>query len=130
MSLIKKLFLSTAFISLLVPHAFADSSVFFDQGNGAYGYSYNSHGMKPARDLALYYCKKSGGKNCKEFLTSGKRGYGAVAYADTKTGKHVIGVVLSASTQEKASKEAIEKCKKAGGIDPKIDGTFRDTYLF
>jgi hypothetical protein len=127
MVLNKKFFLSVAAISIFSSQAaFADSSVYFDDQTGTYGYYYGAKSVKIASEKALFFCKDYGGKNCKELIKTAQKGYGAIAEGKTKKGSPVIGAVLGYPTQAQANKAAIGYCNGSGGLNAKVTQKFYD----
>jgi hypothetical protein len=78
-----------------------------------------------AEQRALAKCSANGG-NCRIIASTEKLGYGAVAVGKGATGGSILGVAIAKSSREEAATLALEHCRAAGGINPRVIVQFRD----
>jgi hypothetical protein len=77
--------------------------------------------VKEAKRRALRMCVRNGGINPRIFVSSDWVGECAVAIGHNRSGKgSIIGVALGRRSATEAQARAVEECRKAGGVDPKI----------
>jgi hypothetical protein len=79
---------------------------------------------KDAEEHVLDLCRRRGVANAKLIGSTDVVGYGAIAIARRGSGS-VIGVSLGRPSAVDAENRAIEKCLKAGGINPKVRWGFK-----
>lgn len=72
----------------------------------------------------LVFCRLKGGVDPKLIDSTDAVGYGAIAAARRGSGS-IIGVSLGRSSPADAENRAIEKCLKAGGVNPKVRWGFK-----
>jgi hypothetical protein len=101
----------------------ADSAVAWD-GHGHLGAS-AGYPLQEAKQRALKRCHRNGGVNPRILAATEIVGDGAIAVARGAAGGSVIGVALGCSSPGDAENTAIQKCLKAGGVNPKIICGFR-----
>jgi hypothetical protein len=107
-------------ISIQSPEA--GSAVAWD-GHGHLGAS-AGYPLKEAKQRALERCLRNGGINPRIVGATDAIGYGAIAVARRGTGS-VIGISLGRPSPADAENRAIEKCLKAGGVNPKVRWGFK-----
>jgi hypothetical protein len=74
---------------------------------------------------AIEGCNLEGGINPRIVLSTGKPGYFAIA--DSKEGeRRIIGWAGPLPNPAAAAKEAIENCRKRGGVDPRLHSQWAD----
>jgi hypothetical protein len=100
----------------------AGSAVAWD-GQGHLGAA-AGYPLKEAKQRALERCRRNGGINPRIVGATEGIGYGAIAVARRGTGS-VIGISLGRPSPADAENRAIEKCLRAGGINPKIRWGFK-----
>jgi hypothetical protein len=100
----------------------ADSAVAWD-GRGHFGAA-AGYPLNEAQQRAIERCRRNGGINPRIVGATETIGYGAIAVARRGTGS-VIGISLGRPSPADAENRAIEKCLKAGGINPKIRWGFK-----
>src|SRR3984957_11090632 len=100
----------------------AGSAVAWDH----HGHMYYTYGEPPkkAEEHVLDLCRRKGGLDAKLIGSTDVVGYGAIAVARRGSGS-VIGISLGRPSPADAESRAIEKCLKAGGIDPKVRWGFK-----
>ena len=81
--------------------------------------------LQEAKQRALQRCRRNGGVNPWIIGATEAVGDGVVVVARGRSGGSVIGVTLGRPSPADAENRAIEKCLKAGGINPKIMWGFR-----
>jgi hypothetical protein len=111
------------FATILIQSTKAGSAVAWD-GHGHLGAS-AGYPLSEAKQRALQRCRRNGGINPRIIGATEAIGDGAVAVARRGSGGSVIGVTLGRPSPEDAQNRAVEKCLKAGGINPKIICGFR-----
>jgi Domain of unknown function (DUF4189) len=108
---------------ILVESVRAGSAVAWD-GHGHLGAS-AGYPIQEAKQRALKRCFRNGGVNPRILGATDAIGDGAIAVARGPAGGSVIGVTLGRPSPADAENRAIEKCLKAGGVNPKIICGFR-----
>jgi hypothetical protein len=116
------LFVLLGLAGSMMHNANAGSAVAWD-GNGHLGAS-AGYPLEEARHLALERCRRNGGINPRILAATDVAGDGAIAIARRGSGS-VIGVSLGRPSAVDAENRAIEKCLKAGGINPKVRWGFK-----
>ena len=111
-----------ALLALVTQTASAGSAVAWD-GYGHLGAS-AGYPVREAKQRALRRCRRDGGVNPWIVGSTDVVGDGAIAVARRGSG-FVIGISLGRPSPADAENRAIEKCLKAGGIDPKVRWGFR-----
>jgi hypothetical protein len=111
------------FAFLLTQSTRAGSAVAWD-GHGHLGAS-AGYPVREAKQRALKRCLRNGGVNPRILGATETIGDGAIAVARGPAGGSVIGVTLGRPSPADAENRAVEKCLKAGGINPKIICGFR-----
>ena len=82
--------------------------------------------IKEAKRRALKMCVRNGGVAPKILAATDVVGEGAIAVASRGKGSGwLIAVSLGRRSAVDAQARAIEQCRKAGGIDPKVRWGFR-----
>jgi hypothetical protein len=99
----------------------AGSAVAWDQ-RGHMFYTFGES-RKKAEEHVLNLCLKNR-SNAKLIGSTDVVGYGAIAVARRGTGS-VIGISLGRPSPADAENRAIEKCLKAGGVNPKVRWGFK-----
>jgi hypothetical protein len=99
----------------------AGSAVAWDQ-HGHMFYTYGESRNK-AEEHVLYLCRKAR-SNAKLIGSTDVIGYGAIAVARRGTGS-IIGISLGRPSPADAENRAIEKCLRAGGVNPKVRWGFK-----
>jgi len=100
----------------------AGSAVAWD-GHGHLAYSYG-RSMEVEEQRVLDLGRPRYGPSLRILAATDVPGYGAIATA--RVGTHwVYGVVLGRPTKVEAEQMAIQRCLKAGGVNPKIKSEFR-----
>ena len=107
---------------LVALSAKAGSAVSTD-GHGHLVYSYG-HPKEIDEQHVLDLGRLRYGPNVRILAATDFPGYGAIATARTRTG-WVSGVVLGRPTKAEAEQMAIERCLKAGGVNPRVKSEFR-----
>jgi hypothetical protein len=120
-SLFRIVLLGLAFI--LIQSTRAGSAVAWD-GHGHLGAS-AGYPLQEAKQRALQRCLRNGGVNPRILGATDTVGDGAVAVARGRSGGSVIAVTLGRPSPADAENRAVEKCLRAGGINPKIMWGFR-----
>jgi hypothetical protein len=88
-------------------------------------YEHHSAPRDVVEQRAIQGCNLEGGINPRIVLSTGKPGYFAIA--DSKQGQtRVIGWAGPLPSPEAAAKEAIENCRKRGGVDPRLHSQWAD----
>jgi uncharacterized protein DUF4189 len=108
---------------ILIQSTRAGSAVAWD-GHGHLGAS-AGYPIQEAKQRALKRCCRNGGVNPRILGATDAVGDGAIAVARGAAGGSVIGVTLGRPSPADADNRAVEKCLKAGGINPKIICGFR-----
>jgi Domain of unknown function (DUF4189) len=101
----------------------AGSAVAWD-GHGHLGAS-AGYPLQEAKQRALKRCRRNGGVNPRILEATEVVGDGAIAVARGAAGGSVIGVTLGCPSPVDAENRAMQKCLKAGGVNPKIICGFR-----
>jgi hypothetical protein len=101
----------------MIQCASADSAVAWD-GHGHLGAS-AGYPLREAKKRALERCRRNGAVNPRILAATDSIGDGAIAVA-RRGSSSVIGVSLGRPSSADAENRAIEKCLKAGGINPKV----------
>ena len=115
----KKLLFGSLLASLLVQYTSAGSAVAMSS-NGHLVYSAGWPEAK-ARKRAVGICQLHGGVNVRVLASTDLVGECAIAIARKGSGKGwLIGISLGRRSATEAQSRAIERCREAGGIDPKI----------
>jgi Domain of unknown function (DUF4189) len=109
--------------AILIHSTRAGSAVAWD-GHGHLGAS-AGYPLQEAKQRALKRCVRNGGVNPRILGATETIGDGAIAVARGPAGGSVIGVTLGRPSPADAENRAIEKCLKAGGVNPKIICGFR-----
>jgi len=78
-----------------------------------------------AEQRALELARHRYGPNVRLLAAIDVTGYGAIAVARHPNGNWVAGVSLGRPSAADAANQAIEQCRKVGGIDPKVRWRFR-----
>ncbi|WP_411851288.1 DUF4189 domain-containing protein [Stenotrophomonas sp. LGBM10] len=86
--------------------ASAASAVFYDPGNGAFGYAMNKRSVSNALQDALAGCVR-GSPNCREQMSTAASGYSAIY-----TGTVAVGVALSEKSDDAARRKAAAMCRR------------------
>ena len=99
----------------------AGSAVAWDH----HGHMYYTYGesRKQAEEHVLSLCRRRG-LAAKVIGSTDIVGYGAIAVASQRRGT-VIGISLGRPSPADAENRAIEKCLKAGGVNPKVRWGFK-----
>jgi hypothetical protein len=100
----------------------AGSAVAWD-GHGHVAYSYG-RSMEVEEQRVLDLGLPRYGPSLRILAASDVSGYGAIATARIGT-RWVYGVVLGRRTKAEAEQMAIERCLKAGGVNPRVKSEFR-----
>ena len=100
----------------------AGSAVAWD-GHGHLAYSYG-RSMEVEEQRVLDLGRPRYGPSLRILAASDVPGYGAIATARIGT-RWVYGVVLGRRTKAEAEQMAIERCLKAGGVNPRVKSEFR-----
>jgi hypothetical protein len=100
----------------------AGSAVAWDH-HGHVFYTYGES-QKQAEEHVIDLCRRKGGVNAKLIGSTDVVGYGAIAIARQGSGS-VIGVSLGRPSPADAENRAIEKCLRAGGVNPKVKWGFK-----
>lgn len=106
----------------LIQNTSAGSAVAWD-GHGHLGAS-AGYPLKEAKKRALDRCRRNGGINPRIVGATDTIGDGAIAVARRGNGS-VIGISLGRPSPADAENRAIEKCLRAGGINPKVRWGFK-----
>jgi hypothetical protein len=110
------------FACVFVQDASAGSAVAWD-GRGHFVHS-TGYPLNIAKERALRMCRIRYGERARLLASTDVFGDGAIAVA--RRGKDwVIGVSLGRPSAVDAENRAIEKCLKAGGINPKVRWGFK-----
>jgi hypothetical protein len=111
--------------ALAAQNASAGSAVAWD-GHG-HLVSYHGYPVEEAKRFALETARSRYGDNVKLVAYGDVTGYGAIVVARNGRGSgSVIGVTLGCASALEAQNRSLEKCLKAGGINPKLIRTFKD----
>src|SRR6516225_4573624 len=111
--------------ALAAQSAGAGSAVVWD-GHG-HVFSSVGYSVNVAKQRAIEIAHQRYGGSFKLLAYSDVAGYGAIAIARNGRGSgSVIGVTLSGASAPEAENRSLEKCRNAGGINPKIIRTFKD----
>jgi hypothetical protein len=102
---------------ILTLNAGAGSAVAWDR-HGHMAYTFGES-RKDAERHVLDLCRRKGSMNAKLLASTDIVGYGAIAVARLGAGS-VIGVSLGRPSPADAESRAINKCLKAGGLDPRV----------
>jgi hypothetical protein len=113
---------SLGLVFLSIQSARAGSAVAWD-GHGHLGAS-AGYPLKEAKQRALERCRRNGGINPRIVGATDTIGDGAIAIARRGSGT-VIGISLGRPSPADAENRAIEKCLKAGGVNPKVRWGFK-----
>jgi hypothetical protein len=100
----------------------AGSAVAWD-GHGHLGAS-AGYPLKEAKQRALERCRRNGGINPRIVGATNTIGNGAIAVARRGSGS-IIGISLGRPSPADAENRAIQKCLKAGGVNPKVRWGFK-----
>jgi len=124
----KKLLLLAALLILFfaVNETNAQSAVYFCTETGAYGYCYAADTKYDAEDCAYDYCVSYGGTSPTLIVSTGDKGYGAIALGKNSDGYRVIGAAVGYTTLKDAKDDAIDACKNSGGRNVKVEHTWYD----
>jgi hypothetical protein len=116
--------LALVLVGLLLQRANAGSAVAIGS-NGHLVYS-AGRAEAEARRRAVDICRGHGGVNVRLLASTDVVGEGAIAVAHRGKGDGwLIGISLGRRSAVDAQARAIEQCRKAGGIDPKVKWGFR-----
>ena len=111
--------------ALVAQSASAGSAVAWD-GHG-HVFSPVGYSVNVAKQRAIEIAHQRYGGSFKLLAYSDVAGYGAIAIARNGRGSgSVIGVTLSGASAPEVENRSLEKCRNAGGINPKIIRTFKD----
>ena len=78
------------------------------------------------KERALEVARRKYGPDVRILASSDVTGYGAIAVAHPANGRgSIIGVALGMRSATEANTVAIEKCLKAGGVNPQVKWAFR-----
>jgi hypothetical protein len=111
-----------ALAGIMIQSAAAGSAVAWD-GHGHLG-SCAGYPRREAMQRSVERCRRNGGVNPRIIASTDVSGDGAIAVAARGSGS-VIGVSLGRPSAADAENQAMEKCLKAGGFNPKVICGFR-----
>jgi hypothetical protein len=108
--------------SIMIQIAPAGSAVAWD----GHGHLVHSAGypLQIAKERALRICRLRYGANAQLLASTDVVGDGAIAVA-RRGGDWIIGISLGRPSPADAENRAIEKCLKAGGVNPKVRWGFK-----
>jgi hypothetical protein len=111
----------TGWVAVSMESTSAGSAVAWDQ-HGHMFYTFGES-RKKAEEHVLNLCRKDW-SNAKLIGSTDVVGYGAIAVARRGSGS-VIGISLGRPSPADAENRAIQKCLKAGGVNPKVRWGFK-----
>jgi hypothetical protein len=110
-------------IGVATPRADAGAAVAWDGGSHL-GTAYGGP-ISVAEQRALANCRRKGGSNARIFAATDVKGFGAIALGRRASRGSVLAVALGKRSATEADTVALEHCRKAGGINPKVKWGWR-----